>query len=542
MPIPGVTRLLLPAGVLLLATGCAMVPEPIPPAERAQLVQNDRAQLFADQEPLRGPVSLEEAMARAIRYNLDFRLSAMEQALQLAQLDLSRYDLLPRLAVNAGFSARNNENASLSRNTANNFLSVDPSISSDQVVGNADLGVTWSVLDFGISYYQAKQQADRALIAQQRRRKVIHTISQQVRNAFWVAATAERVQARIAPALVKAKAAYDDSRRAEKERLLPPLDAMLVQKSLLEVIRQLETLEKDLGVAKAQLAALMNLPPDQSFSLALPPAFDYPLPRLSASTPELEDLALFHRPELQEEQYQKRISATEARKALIRLLPGVSLTAGYNYDTNSYLINNNWMQAGARATWNLLNLLSGPSAINAAEAQEALADARRMALSVAALTQVHVGRQQFLRAVGEFERANQSFQLERRIAQAVKDAETGQAGSPVDSIRATAGALVAEVARDRAYAEVQNAIANLYAAAGVDPLPEAVSAHDIATLSRALAAVNADLNQGRLHLPAPPKPEPVPVPASSPASTSAEPGGADAPTVAAPEDGQQHAS
>ena len=34
-----------------------------------------------------------------------------------------------------------------------------------------DLGLSWNVLDFGVSYYQSKQNADRLLVAQERRRK-----------------------------------------------------------------------------------------------------------------------------------------------------------------------------------------------------------------------------------------------------------------------------------------------------------------------------------------------------------------------------------
>ena len=105
------------AFVMISAAGCALTPEPITPEERAALVSTDRRHLFENQEPVTGPISLEEAIARAIKYNYDYRLTAMDQALQNRQLDLSRYDMLPKLAASAAGTARSNENLTVSENT-----------------------------------------------------------------------------------------------------------------------------------------------------------------------------------------------------------------------------------------------------------------------------------------------------------------------------------------------------------------------------------------------------------------------------------------
>ena len=57
--------------VTVLLAGCAISPKPCTAEERAQTAQDDRAQMFAQQPAIAGPITLEEAMARAIRYNLD---------------------------------------------------------------------------------------------------------------------------------------------------------------------------------------------------------------------------------------------------------------------------------------------------------------------------------------------------------------------------------------------------------------------------------------------------------------------------------------
>ena len=75
-----VRHTLIVAASAALAAGCAVTPEPITQEERVQRAAEDMEAMFADQEPLEGPVSLAEAMARAVKYNLDHRVALMEHA------------------------------------------------------------------------------------------------------------------------------------------------------------------------------------------------------------------------------------------------------------------------------------------------------------------------------------------------------------------------------------------------------------------------------------------------------------------------------
>ncbi|HEV7372369.1 TolC family protein [Arenibaculum sp.] len=485
----------------LLVAGCTVVPEPISQGDRLVQAATDRGRLFSLVEPISGPISLEEAIARSLKYNLDQRLALMDQVLQQRQLDLSTYDMLPRLAASAGYTTRNNEAFSISRDVQGNPSSVaDATTSQERTRFTADLGLSWNVLDFGLSYYQAKQQADRRLIAEERRRRVIHAIVQQVRAAYWQAVSAQRLETAVVPIVAEARRALDSARQVEQQRLRPLLDVLRYQKALVEIVRQLETIQQDLAIAKAQLGALMNLPPGEPFMLA-PPATAADLPRVALGLEQMENMALLNRPELREEAYQKRITSLEARKALLRMLPGLNLNAGLNYDSNDFLVNNTWADAGARVTWNLLNLVSAPATMRLQEAQEQLADTRRLALSMAALTQVHVGYQQYLRAVDMYEKASLLHDIEQRIYENVRAAAQDDAERELERIRAGASAIAVELARDRAYADVQNAVSALYVSLGLDPLPAEVASHDLPTLAAAVKSVSDDWMAGRLPLP-----------------------------------------
>jgi len=148
----------------LLLCGCSITPEALTPDEVQQEAAADLNVMFQDQEPVSGPISLYEAIARAVKYNLDHRLKMMEDALARKQLDLVRYDQLPELTASAGYYSRNNYSGGTSIALENNPAtgigkgeeSLQASTSSEKDVTDASGILVWNVLDFGVSYVRAQ--------------------------------------------------------------------------------------------------------------------------------------------------------------------------------------------------------------------------------------------------------------------------------------------------------------------------------------------------------------------------------------------------
>ena len=65
--------------------------------------------LARDVAPVSGPVPLEEAIARAIKYNAGQRLRAMEEAVAQGTYDVSTFDMLPKLVASAGYRYRDKD-------------------------------------------------------------------------------------------------------------------------------------------------------------------------------------------------------------------------------------------------------------------------------------------------------------------------------------------------------------------------------------------------------------------------------------------------
>ncbi|WP_435674006.1 TolC family protein [Pseudomonas denitrificans (nom. rej.)] len=450
-------------------SGCAVTTQPIDRSVSEQRARDDLQAMFKDQEPLSGPLTLHEAMARAVKYNLESRLKVMEEALSRRQLDLATFDMLPRMALEAGYAGRNNQSASSSQSVLTNTQSLEPSTSQDRDRDVADLTMVWNVLDFGVSYVSAKQQADQRLIVQERRRKVVQTIIQDVRSAYWRAVAAQRLLDRIDALMARVDGARKDSQQMSQQRIGDPVQALGYQRALIEASRQLEEQRRALSLAKTELATLINLPLGTELTLAAPEGYD--VPELKVGLEQLEQQALASRPELREQDYQARISAAETRKAMLRLLPGLEFSAGGHYDSNSFLVNNRWADYGVKVTWNLFNVLSAPAAIDVAKAGEDVNVARRQAMSMAVLAQLYVANANYNEARRQFVTTQELASLDTQIVGQLRNRHQAQGIGELDLIQGELNALQADLRRDLAYAELRNSYGQVFASAGVDPLP-----------------------------------------------------------------------
>ena len=65
-------------GSSLILGACSQQSEPLSVDEQVDVLDEDLKSVFADQEALDKPLTLSEAMARGILYNLDHRVSVMD--------------------------------------------------------------------------------------------------------------------------------------------------------------------------------------------------------------------------------------------------------------------------------------------------------------------------------------------------------------------------------------------------------------------------------------------------------------------------------
>jgi outer membrane protein TolC len=481
----------------VLLASCSMKPEPINQQEHVRRAKDDYQTLYAAYKPLEGPLTLSDAMARALKYNYDSELSKVELSLQDKQFDLALTQMLPRLAASAGYNWRNNDNAAESVSELTKEPSLVSSFSEEPEHGTAGLELSWNIVDFGVSYYQAKQQGYRTFVAVERRRKVINGIVKSVQEAYWKAEAANRLLPRVIPLLAEAQHMLDASRESTSKKLEPALQSLDFQQGLLQVIGQLKHIQSDLVTARLQLASLVNVPADALIQF---PAMDMTIHGMAGPIDprNLETIGLAMRPELREEAYQEKIDKQDVYKEIIKMMPGVGILGSINYDSNRYLYNPTWGQLGIQASYNLVNLIEGPKAIAAARTAVEVAKARRLALSVAVLTQVNLSYQEYQVALDDYGVTKQIDDVQQQIRVASRNISAANAQSEADRVRRELASMVSELSYDRSVSQVHTALVNLYSSVGVDLVPASVQTNDLSALSQQIARAISGWEAGEL--------------------------------------------
>ena len=488
------------AGVFIAAAlalgGCSVFPEPLSDSEIKAFVTEDEKQILGEQESITAPVTLEEAIARAIKYNLDRRVVAMEDALANEDLDAAKWGLMPSLAASAGYAWRNQPDASNSQ-TEGGSESTSFTYSEDQHLWSGDLTMSWNILDFGVSYFRARQQANRIFIARERKRRAVHNLIMETRSAYWRAAAASIMEARVDQAMKDAQDALARLQKMLTEHLDEPVTIYRAQKSLVETIARLDSIRVDLAKAKPRLASLMNLKPGTDFRMAATPKDTFKAPAMPLTIDRMEEVVLAFRPELREAEYETRISLDETKKAFACMFPGIELSAGRNYTTDHFKAHPAWYNAGIQVTWNLLDILSAPNNIERADVQEEIARTQRMALNLAVLTQIHVSYRDFYSFVRQYEYAKRLWVLDQLVNRNSKQTYANEMESLLERLRAKVNVVQTELQFFGAYAAAQNGLGRLYASLGLDPLPDEMEDISVRGLTEAVRTTFTAWKAGR---------------------------------------------
>ena len=377
-------------------------------------------------------------------------------------------DMLPRLVANGAATSRDSVSSSSSRSVLTGRQSLEPSTGQDRDSVTGDLSFSYNILDFGLSYLRATQAADKTLIAEENRRKVANRIVEDVRTAYWRAIAGEKLANRI-PAMERRIQQVQRANAALRASgQTSPVAALTFEREVIDLQREVRRMETELASARTQLASLMNLEPGTPFALVDPTRGRRHL-ALPGSGPDMVHAALHNRAEIRDLILQKRINGTEAKAALLELLPGIQAFVGANMDQNSFLTKGHWVGWGARASWNLISLIKYPQKAEVIASQDRLIDQKALAATMAVMTQVYISRVKFHHTGKELAVADSYSGVQRQLLHQVRAEALAGKVSDQTVLREEMNQLIATVRADLAYANWQNAYASVYASIGVDP-------------------------------------------------------------------------
>jgi len=172
------------------------------------------------------------------------------------------------------------------------------------------------------------------------------------------------------------------------------LQELMFQRELIDINRWYQSLYRSLVSAKPELARLMNLPAGTEFNLQST--------RLPSNLGELgkQDAvslitsAYKNRPEIRQSLYKTDLTKLKNEEDLWRHLPAMRFFIGGNSNSNSFVLNSNFVSAGASLSWDLLRL--GQIGETKRNGKIALAEENRQTeiLASAIMAQVMIAREQ----------------------------------------------------------------------------------------------------------------------------------------------------
>jgi outer membrane protein TolC len=336
-----------------------------------------------------GPLTLEDAIEYAIKFNLDAAITKLERDIQEEAVVGAKLKMLPSLTLGGELGYRDKYNASFSSPLFGEEGFQAFNYSRDKATRKFDLELSWNLLDFGISYYQQRQAFNRFRITEQTRRRVIQNLKLDVTKTFWqmqVSQAAMQIADRLIDRLQKREKILLNQ---IESRLVSEIDVLETTTALSEMKMKMSGFEQEFQKHKHKLATLMGLTKQLDFELE-PVDFSFAIEKIDINLKALETEALHQRPELYEQDLKELITIDEARITVTKMAPSASIFYRFNYDADSHLFYNDWHDVGLKLSFDLLSIPYKKSRQREVIKTKELIKKSRLSIAAAILTQLNI--------------------------------------------------------------------------------------------------------------------------------------------------------
>lgn len=452
-----------------MLSACTVTPQPLTDTERYSDAKRNINKIFATSGyPTK--LTYEEALARGIRYNYDYRIKLVNDALQAGQLRVAEFTMYPDLKTTASLYTRNNDYSTFSITDTGQPTSIVNS--TPRTLRSLREAFTWNLLDLGMGYVRAKQQSERLLIAEEESRKQLQLLAQDIRIAYWKAYSAQKLLREVLQVQEILDKTEKKMQTAIADNLVPKEDILKFRNAILGGDRQLIQLSQKLNKAMIDLKHLLNIPLDYPLKLMTPPSYISRVQNIEdINFEKLDTISLILRPELRSQNYMERIAKFGVRAAILQAIPGITLNQGWNYNSNKFLLNQLWIDKSVDATWSLLNLVAMPNGIDTAKTQIKYEQMKSAALTLAVMTQTRYAYSQYVNLAKEYSVAKKQADNADALYKLAHDRNLAAMASNQQVAYAKLQSMIARMDRDLILADLSTALGELYLSAGFDILP-----------------------------------------------------------------------
>lgn len=458
-------RLTAMAAISILLTGCHYDPNMDIDDFRECSLAEDLNVIYSGIREFPCPLTLEEIYEIAKSRNLNILVKELECEIQNELTTREKFGMLPDIKAHFERFIRNRNTASSSESLVPGVPPAPLSISSQKHQRRWDYALVWNYVDFGLSFLRSRQEYNRGLKLQFEYERIKQNLYVDITREYWKAQTAKLARNRSKVILEKAKSQQEAVRKQLEAKIISEIQGLRSEGQLITFQAQQHFYNKEYHTAKSELALLMGLPPCVEFELADIIAFgtDAVLDDIC----DIEYFALNSRPELYSDDAEELIQRDEARAAVLQMYPGVDLFAGHNHDSNRFLLFNHWIQAGARAAYNLLDWPRHLQESRAADGRVLLAKNNRLLMSVSVMTQVHLAYTIYFDNLESYQLAKAIESINSRLLKAANNEKSQGKLHDADVIKYEIELLESEIDAIKQYGELQNALEQLNNAMGL---------------------------------------------------------------------------
>ena len=358
-------------------------------------------------------LTLDQAIDRALRANMDARVAELEVAVRGRDFTLAQLLALPNVEGNLAHVTRNNRGASRSESAESGTVSLEPSISQEEGRQTGELRASWNLLDAALALYGANNAGEEELMAQERLRLVRQNIVRDVHGAYLRTLAAQKYLDDAKRALKRGDAQIRNLKAAKREKLIGTEEYTQKVGSYISRKTSLSAATQNFRVAQTELKSLLSYAPQVALTLA--PIKDLGEAQYSevmkADYRALELEALTSRADLREEWLNRNAAVRALKTEIFSTLPGLEVLFGYNYDNNRFAEDPDWLNFSASIAQNITRVFTTPWRLKAARADIDVLDARRQALSAAVIAQLYIARDRFETAWDSYKDAEERLNI-----------------------------------------------------------------------------------------------------------------------------------
>jgi len=365
------------------------------------------------QFPVEKVFTLPSCIETALKNNFDLRVSQLKEQISKERHTAALLGMLPELNVTNDLSSRSNEPGASSQSLRTGEQSLVSSKSTQETVNTTKIELVFSVIDFGLAYFNSEQAEDRVQLSNQQLRRTAQNLILDVTKAYFrVAATQYAVQTteKLLSMCDNIDTVLMDLTRS---KTISPLRALDERKRFITLRKRLMEYRRSYENSCVELKALMGYHPVAVLKVdvaCLEKMSIIDLPDINL----LERIALRERPELFQLDMEQHITVIEARKAILMMFPNVRMFVDFTNSSNKFLYHNSWWEIGVRAAYNLFKLPAQIKKYMALDMEVDEIDMKTLSMSVAVMAQVRIAHANMIEV-------KERYQLDKRIYDAYSE-------------------------------------------------------------------------------------------------------------------------